>query len=112
MHSPKECCFDHERLEVYQGSIAFSAWLSALLEGTVRIGEVKDQLDRAFTSIPLNMDVPTMDSAARQYPQRYRAWAATLARSAFGMRDRLMTSRPDPKDHVPAASGSLLHVRE
>ncbi len=55
MHSPKECCFDHERLEVYQESIAFIAWLSALLDGTVRIGEVKDQLDRASTSIPLNI---------------------------------------------------------
>jgi len=36
-------------------SIAFIAWLSALLEGTVRIGEVRDQLDRASTSIPLNI---------------------------------------------------------
>ena len=55
MHSPTECCFDHERLEVYQESIAFIAWLSALLDGTVRIGDVKDQLDRASTSIPLNI---------------------------------------------------------
>ena len=30
MHSPKECWFDHERLEVYQESIAFIAWLSTL----------------------------------------------------------------------------------
>jgi four helix bundle protein len=29
--------------------------LSTLLEGSVRIGEVKDQLDRASTSIPLNI---------------------------------------------------------
>src|SRR5277367_6050379 len=50
-----ECWFDHERLEVYQEAIAFIAWLSALLEGTVRIGEVKDQLDRASTSISLNI---------------------------------------------------------
>src|SRR5271165_7127141 len=55
MLSTNECCFDHERLEVYQESIAFIAWLSALLDGTVRIGEVKDQLDRASTPIPLNI---------------------------------------------------------
>jgi 23S rRNA-intervening sequence protein len=55
MHLPKECWFDHERLEVYQESIAFIAWLPALLDGTVRIGEVKDQLDRASISIPLNI---------------------------------------------------------
>ena len=43
MHSPKECWFDHERLEVYQESIAFIAWLSTLLDETVRVGGVKDQ---------------------------------------------------------------------
>src|SRR6266404_4115448 len=55
MHAPEECWFDHEKLEVYREAIAFIAWLSALLEGTVRIGEVKDQLDRASTSVPLNI---------------------------------------------------------
>ena len=55
MHAPQECWFDHEKLEVYREAIAFIAWLSALLEGTVRIGDVKDQLDRASTSIPLNI---------------------------------------------------------
>jgi four helix bundle protein len=52
--SPK-CWFDHEKLEVYREAILFIVWLSALLEGTVRIGEVKDQLDRASTSIALNI---------------------------------------------------------
>ena len=55
MPVPDECWFDHEKLEVYQEAIAFIAWLSAILEGTVRIGEVKEQLDRASPSIPLNI---------------------------------------------------------
>jgi four helix bundle protein len=55
MPAPDECWFDHERLEVYQEAIAFIAWLSATLEETVRIGEVKEQLDRASTSIALNI---------------------------------------------------------
>jgi four helix bundle protein len=50
-----ECWFDHERLEVYREAIAFVAWLSPLLETTARIGEVKDQLDGASTSVPLNI---------------------------------------------------------
>jgi four helix bundle protein len=50
-----ECWFDHEKLEVYRDAVAFNAWLSALVEGVVRLGEVKDQLDRAATSIPLNI---------------------------------------------------------
>jgi four helix bundle protein len=55
MPAPDECWFDHERLEVYQEAIAFIAWLSAALDLAVRIGDVKDQLDRASTSIPLNI---------------------------------------------------------
>src|SRR5271169_5698839 len=55
MPTPDECWFDHERLEVYQEAIAFIAWLSITLEETVRIGDVKDQLDRASTSIALNI---------------------------------------------------------
>src|SRR5207244_3288767 len=47
--------FDHEKLEVYREAVAFVAWLSALLEATVRVGDVRDQLDRASTSIPLNI---------------------------------------------------------
>src|SRR5437588_12241383 len=55
MHASQESWFDHEKLEVYREAIAFVAWLSPLLEGTLRIGEVKDQLDRASTSISLNI---------------------------------------------------------
>ena len=55
MESPQECWFDHEKLEAYREAIAFIAWLSSLLEGTVRAGDVKDQLDRASTSVALNI---------------------------------------------------------
>jgi four helix bundle protein len=47
--------FDHEKLEVYREAIAFVAWLSAMVESVARLGEVKDQLDRASTSIALNI---------------------------------------------------------
>jgi four helix bundle protein len=40
---------------VYRDAIAFIAWLTPLLEGVVRPGDVKDQLDRASTSIALNI---------------------------------------------------------
>lgn len=50
-----ESWFNHEKLDVYREAIVFVAWLSETLEGTVRVGEVKDQLDRASTSIPLNI---------------------------------------------------------
>src|SRR6202022_3509945 len=55
MDASQECWFDHEKLEVYREAIAFIGWLSALLEGAVRIGDVKDQLDRGPTSVPLHI---------------------------------------------------------
>jgi four helix bundle protein len=55
MNDTQDFWFDHERLEVYRESIAFVAWVSDLLDGGVRVGDVKDQLDRASTSIPLNL---------------------------------------------------------
>jgi four helix bundle protein len=55
MEASHEIWFDHEKLEVYQEAITFIAWLSALLETVGRTGDVKDQLDRPATSIPLNI---------------------------------------------------------
>jgi four helix bundle protein len=55
MQSSAEYWFDHEKLEVYREAIVFVAWLSEVLETIVKVGEVKDQLDRASTSIALNI---------------------------------------------------------
>src|SRR5204862_2236769 len=55
MPAPQEYWFDHEKLDVYQDAIAFNAWLAEIIESLIRVGEVKDQLDRAATSIPLNI---------------------------------------------------------
>jgi four helix bundle protein len=55
MGAGQECWFDHEKLEVYREAIVFVAWLSDILEGTLKVGDVKDQLDRASTSVALNI---------------------------------------------------------
>jgi four helix bundle protein len=52
---PEESFFSHEKLDVYQEAIKFIAWLSPLLEQLARMGDVKDQLDRASTSVVLNI---------------------------------------------------------
>ena len=46
---------DHERLQVYQRSLAFIAWAEPLLDRLPKALSVRDQLDRAGTSIPLNI---------------------------------------------------------
>jgi len=47
--------FDHEKLMVYQRAIAFICWAEPLLEAQPKSLSVRDQLDRAATSIPLNI---------------------------------------------------------
>jgi len=47
--------FDHEKLEVYQQSVAFVAWLKPLMQKLPKAMAVRDQLDRASTSIVLNI---------------------------------------------------------
>jgi four helix bundle protein len=47
--------FDHERLKVYQEAIAFVAWWEEISHRCTRVPSVKDQLDRASTSTPLNI---------------------------------------------------------
>ena len=47
--------FDHEKLDVYRESIAFCGWAGELLATISARAAVKDQLDRASTSIPLNI---------------------------------------------------------
>jgi len=47
--------FDHEKLEVYRASLAFVAWLEPILQKLPGTIAVRDQLDRASTSIVLNL---------------------------------------------------------
>jgi four helix bundle protein len=47
--------FDHEKLDVYQESITFWGWVGELLGQISAKAAAKDQLDRASTSIPLNI---------------------------------------------------------
>jgi len=55
MDSIQPLFFDHEKLEVYRKALAFIAWLTPILEDLLKAGDVKEQVDRASTSIPLNM---------------------------------------------------------
>ena len=46
---------DHEKLDVYRESIDFCGWVGDLLSTITAKAAVKDQLDRASTSVPLNI---------------------------------------------------------
>src|SRR5438552_19094742 len=47
--------FDHEKLDVYQEAIAFCGWVGEFLTAIYSKAAAKDQLDRASTSLPLNI---------------------------------------------------------
>lgn len=47
--------FDHEKLDVYQKAVTFIAWSSDLLKSIPKGVAVHNQLDRAATSIALNI---------------------------------------------------------
>jgi four helix bundle protein len=51
MHRP----FDHEKPEVYQESMAFVVWLEPVLQKLSKSIAASDQLNRASTSIVLNL---------------------------------------------------------
>ena len=47
--------FDHEKLTVYQRSISFVGWAESIIEDQPKSLAARDQLDRASTSVPLNI---------------------------------------------------------
>ena len=47
--------FDHEKLNVYQVALEFNGWVGEVLATVEAKAATKDQLDRAATSIPLNL---------------------------------------------------------
>lgn len=47
--------FDHEKLSVYQAALKFVTWATELISQVESKAAVKDQLDRASTSVPLNI---------------------------------------------------------
>ena len=47
--------FDHEKLNAYQDALSFVAWTEPVLERTSKSSAVFGQLDRARTSIVLNI---------------------------------------------------------
>lgn len=47
--------FDHEKLNVYQEALAFYAWSESVIDRVPKSHTLHDQLDRARTSIVLNI---------------------------------------------------------
>lgn len=61
--------FDHEKLRAYQEALRFVAWVEPVLEKLPAKLSARDQLDRASTSIVLNI---AEGNGKRSHPDRCR----------------------------------------
>jgi four helix bundle protein len=64
-----EAQFDHEKLRAYQEALRFVAWVDPLIEKLAAKIAARDQLDRASTSIVLNI---AEGNGKRSHPDRCR----------------------------------------
>jgi four helix bundle protein len=98
--------FDHEKLSVYQEAIKFIAWSDELLETLPKNLAVYNQLDRAATSIPLNIAEGNGKYTA---PDRCRFFdiARGSALECAACLDVLVAK----KRHLQAAAGKEMLVR-
>ncbi len=84
--------FDHEKLNVYQASLEFITWATELLSKLESKPAVKDQLDRASTSIPLNIAEGNGKFAIRDRC-RFLDFARGSALECAGCLDALVAKR-------------------
>ena len=101
--------FDHERLDVYRVAIDFAAWAGELLEGPLagcRLNAVS-QLDRASTSIPLNIAEGNGKRSAKDRC-RYLDTARGSAFECAAALDVLVARKRLRSEHVSVGK-TLLH---
>jgi len=101
--------FDHEKLNVYQLSLTFNEWVGELLSSIEAKAAAKDQLDRAATSIPLNIaegngKFPTKDRA------RFFDIARGSAVESAASLDVLVSRKLTDKAHVAPAKEQLVQI--
>ena len=101
--------FDHEKLDVYQDAIAFCGWVGEFLETISGKAAATDQLDRASTSIPLNIA-----EGNGKFSQRDRARFLEMARRSAlecaACLDVLVARRLTRVDSVAAAKERLARI--
>ena len=101
--------FSHNRLVVYPHAIEFVAWSHALLDGVDAAGSVRTQLERAATSIPLNIAEGNVTSSPRD---RRRYWEIALGSTVecAAILDVLVARRLRAKAEVSMGQDALERI--
>ena len=101
--------FDHEKLEVYQESLLFCGWTGELLATISAKAAAKDQLDRASTSIPLNIAEGNGKFSARDRA-RFFEIARGSALECAACLDVLVVRRLSEEDKIASGKERLVHI--
>lgn len=101
--------FDHEKLDVYREAIAFCAWTGELLNTISAKAAVKDQLDRASTSIPLNIAEGNGKFSARDRA-RFLEIARGSALECAACLDVLVARKLAVPDQIEKAKENLARI--
>jgi four helix bundle protein len=101
--------FDHEKLDVYRYSIVFCAWVGDFLPLITVKTSAKDQLDRASTSIPLNIAEGNGKFSAKDRA-RFLEMARGSALECAACLDVLVARKLATSEQVAAAKADLAKI--
>jgi len=101
--------FDHEKLDVYRNSIAFCAWVGEFVPSIAQKTAAKDQLDRASTSVPLNIGEGNGKLSAKDRA-RYFEMARGSALECAACLDVLVARKLATADQVANAKAQLAAI--
>jgi four helix bundle protein len=101
--------FDHEKLTVYQTSLKFVTWATDLISTLQVKAAVKDQIDRASTSVPLNIAEGNGKFAVRDRC-RYLDFARGSALECAACLDVLVAKRLTDTTSVVAGKQQLFEI--
>ena len=106
---PMRSSFDHEKLKVYQSAIRFITWSTDLLIHVKARAAVKDQLDRASTSVPLSIAEGNGKFAIRDRC-RFLDFARGSALECAACLDVLIAKKLLEEKEVRAGKDQLLEI--
>lgn len=103
--------FDHEKLDVYQEAIRFCAWVGKFLGTLSAKAAAKDQLDRASTSVPLNIAEGNGKFSANDRARFFEIARGSALESAAAL-DVLVARELATPEQIKPAKESLVRIVE
>lgn len=101
--------FAHEKLDVYRRAIDFVTWSHDLSKQIKAAGSVRSQLERASTSIPLNIAEGNVKSSPRDR-RRYFEIALGSAVECAAILDVLVARRLQDPVEIAAGRDSIRRI--